>query len=346
MVEKAPEVQSEPGGVLVLVRHGQTEWNASGRFSGWADVSLNDRGRREAKAMGELLAEHDFYPADAYSSRLGRARETLDVVLECLGGGARDRPALARHAPAWELNERHYGALTALVKRQAADQFGAEQVKNWRRGFAVRPPEMHESHPWHELIYDGGTYDDVDDGVVLPTGESLEDCEKRCVAYVSARVLPRVAAGRHGLVSAHNNTIRCLLHALCRESEEVMTRFEMPTGGAIVLKIGGDGTVVGRQDLTPPRPQIKRRRRVRAAAPVQVGRVVGVPDVDDGRVGLFDLLGPVVLLPDEAHPARRVGVLGLAVQEVGRLAHARDPGQRVARDDDRDAVRVRGAALL
>ncbi|KAH8076984.1 hypothetical protein JL720_10285 [Aureococcus anophagefferens] len=202
MVEKAPDVQSEPGGVLVLVRHGQTEWNASGRFSGWADVSLNDRGRREAKAMGELLAEHDFYPADAYSSRLERARETLDVVLECLGGGARDRPALARHAPAWELNERHYGALTALVKRQAADQFGAEQVKNWRRGFAVRPPEMHESHPWHELIYDGGTYDDVDDGV----------------------------------------------------SEEVMTRFEMPTGGAIVLKIGGDGTVVGRQDLTPPRP--------------------------------------------------------------------------------------------
>ncbi|KAH8075142.1 hypothetical protein JL721_1137 [Aureococcus anophagefferens] len=254
MVEKAPEAQSEPGGVLVLVRHGQTEWNASGRFSGWADVSLNDRGRREAKAMGELLAEHDFYPADAYSSRLERARETLDVVLECLGGGARDRPALARHAPAWELNERHYGALTALVKRQAADQFGAEQVKNWRRGFAVRPPEMHESHPWHELIYDGGTYDDVDDGVVLPTGESLEDCEKRCVAYVSAHVLPHVAAGRHGLVSAHNNTIRCLLHALCRESEEVMTRFEMPTGGAIVLKIGGDGTVVGRQDLTPPRP--------------------------------------------------------------------------------------------
>ena len=254
MVSKAPEVPSEPGGVLVLVRHGQTEWNSSGRFSGWADVSLNDRGRREAKAMGELLAEHDFYPADAYSSRLGRARETLDVVLECLGGGARDRPALARHAPAWELNERHYGALTALVKRQAADQFGAEQVKNWRRGFAVRPPEMHESHPWHELIYDGGTYDDVDDGVVLPTGESLEDCEKRCVAYVSAHVLPRVAAGRHGLVSAHNNTIRCLLHALCRESEEVMTRFEMPTGGAIVLKIGGDGTVVGRQDLTPPRP--------------------------------------------------------------------------------------------
>ncbi|KAK7231157.1 histidine phosphatase [Aureococcus anophagefferens] len=129
MVEKAPEAQSEPGGVLVLVRHGQTEWNASGRFSGWADVSLNDRGRREAKAMGELLAEHDFYPADAYSSRLERARETLD----------------------------------------AADQFGAEQVKNWRRGFAVRPPEMHESHPWHELIYDGGTYDDVGDGVVLPT---------------------------------------------------------------------------------------------------------------------------------------------------------------------------------
>lgn len=148
------------GGVLVLVRHGKTEWNATGRFSGWADVGLNQQGRREAAAVGHLLSEHDFYPEDAFCSRLQRSRDTLDLVLENLGG-RREASKTVRHPPAWELNERHYGALTALVKKQAADQFGEQQLREWRRGYRVRPPEMHESHPWYELIYEGGTYDDA-----------------------------------------------------------------------------------------------------------------------------------------------------------------------------------------
>lgn len=190
---------------LILIRHGQSVWNAENRFTGWVDVPLSDDGRAEAKRAGERLAAEGVRVDVAFTSTLDRAIETGRIVLDTLG-----QPDLAQER-AWQLNERFYGALTGRDKQQTREELGEEQVHRWRRGYATAPPG----------------------------GESLADTAARTLPYFEQAVLG--ACERHGtvLVSAHGNSLRSIVKDLDGLSDEEVTRLEIPTGVPILYAIEG-----------------------------------------------------------------------------------------------------------
>jgi 2,3-bisphosphoglycerate-dependent phosphoglycerate mutase len=200
--------------LLVLVRHGESQWNLENRFTGWEDVPLTDKGRREAARAGELLRGIRF--DRAYSSVLQRANETLSIVLE--GIGQTDLP-IERDAA---LNERHYGELQGLNKAETAKKFGDEQVHIWRRSYDIAPPG----------------------------GESLKDTAARTLPYFERVIVPRLQGGENVLVAAHGNSLRSIVMHLDKLSREQVLELNLATGVPIVYDVGPDMTIRSKRTLT------------------------------------------------------------------------------------------------
>ena len=205
-------------GTLILVRHGQLQWNLDNRFTGWVDVPLTDAGRDEARRGAALLRGCRF--DRAFTSALQRAQDTLRIVLEAIG-----RPDIAvERDPA--LNERHYGALQGLNKAETAKKYGEEQVKIWRRSYDVPPPN--DKTGWNP------------DGL----SESLKDTAARTLPYFRSKILPLVKTGQTILVAAHGNSLRSIVMELDQLTKEQVLNLELATGAPIVYEIDAAGKVL------------------------------------------------------------------------------------------------------
>ena len=207
---------------LILVRHGQSQWNLENRFTGWWDVDLTERGEAEARAAGELLAKTGLLPTCAFTSLQTRAIKTLHIALEACGR------LWIPEAKDWRLNERHDGGLTGLNKAETAAKHGEDQVKIWRRSFDVPPPELEA----------GGPYDLTADpryaGIAVPATESLKLTIERVLPYWESTVRPALAEGETVIVAAHGNSLRALVKHLSNISDADITALEIPTGEPIV----------------------------------------------------------------------------------------------------------------
>jgi len=200
--------------LLVLVRHGQSEWNLANRFTGWHDIDLSPRGIEEARVAGQKLKSAGLKFDLAFTSNLIRAQKTLALMLAELGI---ELPTEKNEA----LNERDYGDLVGQNKAEAAEKFGAEQVHIWRRSYDVAPPN----------------------------GESLKDTAARTLPYFDAKILPQVAAGKNILVAAHGNSLRSIVMQLDNLSPEEIVKLEIPTGEPIVYEIDENKKVVSKKIL-------------------------------------------------------------------------------------------------
>ncbi|HKK14795.1 MAG TPA: 2,3-diphosphoglycerate-dependent phosphoglycerate mutase [Gammaproteobacteria bacterium] len=212
---------------IVLIRHGQSEWNLANRFTGWTDVDLSERGRREARSAGRLLKENGYHFDYAFTSVLKRSIRTLWLAQDVM-----DLMWIPVEKD-WRLNERHYGALQGLDKKQTAEQYGAEQVHRWRRGFTVRPPELSDTDPRHPRF--DPRYNRLD-GDRLPSTESLQDTMARVLEYWDAAIVPRIREGRQVLIVAHGNSLRALSKKLDGISDEAITELNIPTGIPLVYE--------------------------------------------------------------------------------------------------------------
>ncbi|MCL4259511.1 MAG: 2,3-diphosphoglycerate-dependent phosphoglycerate mutase [Anaerolineales bacterium] len=216
---------------LVLVRHGQSAWNLENRFTGWTDVDLTELGKAEAAEAGKLLKD-DGYDFDiAYTSVLKRAIKTLNIIQDAMN---LDWIPVVR---AWQLNERHYGALQGLNKADTARKFGEEQVKIWRRSYDVTPPALEltdERHPKFDRRYAALTPEQ------LPSTESLKITLERVLPYWDATLAPEIKSGKRVLVVAHGNSIRALVKYLDNVSESDILELNIPTGLPLIYELDDD----------------------------------------------------------------------------------------------------------
>lgn len=219
---------------LILLRHGQSDWNLKNLFTGWVDVDLTDTGRAEATRGGVMLKDAGILPDVVHTSVLRRAITTANLALD-----AADRHWIPVRRD-WRLNERHYGALQGLDKAATREKYGDEQFKLWRRSFDIPPPPM-------EL---GGELDQSDDpryaGVQVPLSECLSDVITRLMPYWDLEICGDLAAGRTVLVTAHGNSLRALVKHLDRISDEDIAELNIPTGMPLVYELG--------EDFMPTRP--------------------------------------------------------------------------------------------
>jgi 2,3-bisphosphoglycerate-dependent phosphoglycerate mutase len=216
---------------LVLVRHGQSTWNLENRFTGWTDVGLTEQGVGEAHNAGKLLREEGYVFDVAYTSVLRRAIKTLWIALEELG---QEWLPVTR---AWQLNERHYGALQGLNKSEMAEKFGEAQVKIWRRSYDTPPPALEltdERHPCFDARYASLTPEQ------LPATESLKITLERVLPYWHGTIAPVIQSGKRVLIVAHGNSIRALVKYLDAISEAEITELNIPTGVPLVYELGDD----------------------------------------------------------------------------------------------------------
>ena len=220
-----------PPYTLVLLRHGQSEWNRKNLFTGWVDVGLTEQGRAEARRAGELLVERDLLPDVLHTSVMRRAIETAHVTLD-----AADRLWLPVRR-SWRLNERHYGALQGKDKKQTLAEFGEEQFMLWRRSFDVPPPPLADDDEWSQV--GDAAYRELPDEV-LPRTECLKDVVVRMLPYWYDGVVPDLRAGRTVLVTAHGNSLRALVKHLDGISDEDIAALNIPTGIPLVYRLDSD----------------------------------------------------------------------------------------------------------
>ncbi len=201
--------------ILVLIRHGQSQWNLENRFTGWVDVPLSPKGIEEAKRAGERIKKEAIHFDQAYTSALQRAQVTLSLILEVLGQTS--LPVIKDQA----LNERHYGDLQGLNKAETAKKFGDAQVKTWRRSYDVAPPN----------------------------GESLKDTAARTIPYFESKILNDLKQGKNVIVSAHGNSLRSIVMVLDKLSKEQVLELNLATGLPIVYQFDKDLKVVSKKEL-------------------------------------------------------------------------------------------------
>jgi 2,3-bisphosphoglycerate-dependent phosphoglycerate mutase len=216
---------------LVLLRHGESDWNKENRFTGWTDVDLSEKGRQEAHEAGATLKAEGYSFDVAYTSVLKRAIRTLWMTLDEL-----DLMWIPVHR-SWRLNERHYGALQGLNKSETAAKFGEDQVKIWRRSYDIPPPPLtpdDERYPGHDPRYKHLTAQE------LPLTECLKDTVARFLPYWHSTVAPAVREGRRVLIAAHGNSLRALVKYLDDVSEEAIVGLNIPTGMPLVYELHDD----------------------------------------------------------------------------------------------------------
>lgn len=216
---------------LVLLRHGQSVWNLDNRFTGWTDVALTDQGRAEAVAAGQLLQDEGIEPSVVHTSLLTRAIATANITLETMN---RDWIPVRRH---WRLNERHYGALQGLNKKETADLHGADQVHAWRRGYATPPPPLDPTdarHPSQDARYRGLAND------LLPATECLADVVDRMLPYWYDAIVPDLRVYRSVLVVAHGNSLRALVKHLDGIGDDEISDLNIPTGAPLRYELDAE----------------------------------------------------------------------------------------------------------
>lgn len=225
---------------LVLVRHGESEWNKANKFTGWTDVDLSENGKKEADEGGRLLKEEGIRFDVAYTSFLKRAIHTLNHVLEQM-----DEEYIPVYKT-WKLNERHYGALQGLNKADTALKYGDDQVKIWRRSFDVQPPALDPSDaraPKNQIQYASV------DPAELPLTESLKDTIARVIPYYNETIVPQLKAGKTVLIAAHGNSLRALVKYLDNISDEDIVGVNIPTAVPLVYELDDDLKVVSHRYL-------------------------------------------------------------------------------------------------
>jgi 2,3-bisphosphoglycerate-dependent phosphoglycerate mutase len=217
---------------LILVRHGQSQWNLENRFTGWWDVDLTPQGVAEATAAGALLRDKGVLPTRAFTSLQSRAIKTLHLALEAAGR------LWIPEVKGWRLNERHYGGLTGLDKQETRERHGDDQVHIWRRSFDVPPPALEP----------GSAFDLASDpryaGIAIPQAESLKLTIERVLPYWESDILPVLASGETVIVAAHGNSLRALVKHLSGISDADITDLEIPTGQPIIYDFD-QGSVMG-----------------------------------------------------------------------------------------------------
>ena len=225
---------------LVLLRHGESTWNLENRFTGWTDVDLTERGEAEAVESGRLMAEEGFDFGIVHTSVLLRAIKTADLTLETMG---LHWLPVTRH---WRLNERHYGALQGLNKKETADQHGADQVLKWRRSYDVPPPPLARSDDRHPV--NDRRYSDLP-SEILPGTECLKDVVVRMLPYWYDRIVPDLVQGRKPLIVAHGNSLRALVKHLDGLTDQEVVELNIPTGIPLVYDLDDSLRSVGRRYL-------------------------------------------------------------------------------------------------
>ena len=216
---------------LVLIRHGESEWNKLNLFTGWTDVELSEKGVQEAITGGKLLNEAGFRFDIAFTSTLKRAIHTCWHVLD---GVDQDYIPVIKD---FHLNERHYGALQGLNKKETAEKYGAEQVHQWRRSFDIAPPALEKDDPRTPALQE--MYKNVDPKD-LPLHESLKDTIARVVPYYNDVIVPEIKAGKKVLIAAHGNSLRALVKYLKNISDEDIAGLNIPTGVPYVFELDDD----------------------------------------------------------------------------------------------------------
>ena len=244
---------------LVLVRHGQSTWNLENRFTGWTDVGLTDLGVQEAHEAGKLLVEGGYLFDVAYTSVLRRAIQTLWIVLQEMN---------LEWIPvtnAWQLNERHYGALQGLNKAETAQKFGEAQVKVWRRSYDTPPPALDwddERHPHFDPRYASLTKEQ------LPATESLKITLERVLPYWHSTLTPVIKSGKRVVIDAHGNSIRALVKYLDNISDAEITELNIPTGLPLVYELDEDLKPIKSYYLGDPEEAAKKAAAVANQAKV------------------------------------------------------------------------------
>ncbi len=219
---------------LVIIRHGESTWNAKNLFTGWVDVNLSERGEAEARQAGRLLAAAKLTFDISHTSVLTRAVRTANLALEESG------QVWLPVNRSWRLNERHYGSLQGKDKKQMTDQFGADQVKLWRRSYDVPPPQVmpsHEHHPSHDPRYRLLAQD------ALPAAECLKDVVARVLPYWFDTVVPQLRSGQRVLIVAHGNSLRALVKHLEKIPDDAITELNIPTGMPRMYTFNDDFTL-------------------------------------------------------------------------------------------------------
>ncbi|NJN25567.1 MAG: 2,3-diphosphoglycerate-dependent phosphoglycerate mutase [Cyclobacteriaceae bacterium] len=213
---------------LVLLRHGESQWNMENRFTGWADVDLTEKGKEEAKSAGELLKKDGYTFDKAFTSVQKRAIRTLWITLD--GMDLMWIPV----ERSWKLNERFYGGLTGLNKAETAKKYGEDQVLTWRRSYDIPPPELEktsEYYPGNDARYKGLKEEE------LPTTECLKDTVERVVPYFESTIAPEIKAGKNIIIAAHGNSLRALVKYLDNMSEDEILKLNIPTSVPLVYEL-------------------------------------------------------------------------------------------------------------
>jgi 2,3-bisphosphoglycerate-dependent phosphoglycerate mutase len=213
---------------LVLIRHGESEWNKENRFTGWKDVDLSEKGRAEAAAAGKLLKQEGLVFDEAYTSVLKRAIRTLWIILDEMD------LMWIPETKSWMLNERHYGALQGLNKTEMAAQYGEEQVQIWRRSYDVPPGPMEETD--ERWLGKDPRYCSIEPGK-FPKAECLKDTVARVVPYFETEIAPKIKSGKRLIVAAHGNSLRALVKYLDQVPEADIVKLNIPTGIPLVYEL-------------------------------------------------------------------------------------------------------------
>lgn len=226
-------MEAMSNGKLILLRHGQSQWNETNQFTGWVDVNLTAKGEAEAQRGGELLKEKGILPEVVYTSLLRRAIRTANIALN-----AADRHWIPVVRD-WRLNERHYGALQGLNKADTKEKYGEDQFMAWRRSYDTPPPELPDDAEYSQ--HDDVRYANLPQ---VPRTECLKDVVERFVPYFEEEILPRAKRGETVLIAAHGNSLRALVKHLDNISDEDIAALNIPTGIPLVYEIGADGSVL------------------------------------------------------------------------------------------------------
>ncbi|MBX9616305.1 MAG: 2,3-diphosphoglycerate-dependent phosphoglycerate mutase [Brevundimonas sp.] len=228
---------------LILLRHGQSQWNLENRFTGWVDVDLTAEGEAQARHSGTLMAGAGFRPAVLFTSVLTRAKRTGALALQT--AGLTDVPVVED----WRLNERHYGGLTGLDKAETALKHGEDQVKVWRRSYDIPPPPLEPGSEWDF------TADPRYAGQTIPDTESLKLTLERVLPYWNEAIAPRLQAGDDVLVAAHGNSLRAIVKHLFAVPDDQIVGVEIPTGNPLEIDLDADLKPVAARYLDAARAQ-------------------------------------------------------------------------------------------